>query len=785
MDLGAPMPGRLAGTAGLAKAGPAPASTLVIFGAGGDLTRRLLMPSLYNLQLAHLLDESFQVIGVDHNESEDEKYRQTLTESMQGFVTDKGGEFAADGLDAGAWGWIRSRLHYQTGDFEDAATYEALKARMTGNCVFYLAVAARFFGPVITHLADAGLMQEADGAFRRVVVEKPFGHDLPSAKALNALILEKIQESQVFRIDHFLGKETVQNIMALRFSNGIFEPLWNRFYIDHVQITAAETVGVEERGKFYEATGALRDMVPNHMFQLLAMTAMEPPNSFDADAVRAEKAKVLQALKPLDSFRVARDVVRGQYGAGRVMDKDVSGYRQEPDVARESTTETYVAMRMKIDNFRWAGVPFYIRTGKWMTARKTEIAIHFKQAPYAMFRDSPVDKLTPNVMVLHIQPHEGITLNLSAKIPGPMLNLGAVAMDFRYDDYFKAPFQHGLRDAAVRRDGRRRRDPVPACRHGGSGLGRRAADPRRVGRGPDRGLSVFRRLARAGTGGCVAGTGRPPLAEAMSMPIRLVVSDVDGTLVQTDKSLAPSTIAAVARLQAAGIPLAIVSARPPRGMQWLQDALHLTGPLAGFNGGSLVAPDGRVIEQRLVPAEAARTSLAVFKARGVSAWLFTAREWLILDPSGPHVDHERHTVRFHERVVDSFDPYLDQAGKLVGCTDDAPLLAAVEAELQTLLGDTAAAKRSQTYYLDVTHREANKGNAIRLLAAAQGITVDEVAVLGDMMNDVPMFKVAGYSVAMGNASAEVKGLASAVTEGNDHGGWAEAIDTLILPRTKP
>ena len=443
MDIGAPLPGRLAGTAGMAKAKPAPASTLVIFGAGGDLTRRLLMPSLYNLQLAHLLDDKFQVIGVDHNDGDDERYRQGLTQAMEGFVTDKGGEFAADGLNQDAWGWVRDRLHYQIGDFDNAATYEALKSRIQGNAVFYLAVSARFFGPVITHLADSGLMQEADGAFRRVVVEKPFGHDLPSAKALNQLILSKVQESQVFRIDHFLGKETVQNIMALRFSNGIFEPLWNRLHIDHVEITAAETVGVEERARFYEPTGALRDMVPNHMFQLLAMTAMEPPNSFDADAVRAEKAKVLQAIKPLDAEHVARDVVRGQYGAGRVKDKDVSGYRQEPDVARDSVTETYVALRLKIDNFRWAGVPFYIRTGKRMTTRKTEIAIHFKQAPYAMFRDTPVDALTPNIMVLHIQPKEGITMNLSAKIPGPLLNLGAVAMDFRYDDYFKTPSSTG------------------------------------------------------------------------------------------------------------------------------------------------------------------------------------------------------------------------------------------------------------------------------------------------------------------------------------------------------
>ena len=444
MDQNAPMPDRLSGAEGLAQAPTAPAATMVIFGAAGDLTKRLLMPSLYNLHLANLLDDAFQVIGVDHNERDSDNYREVLTSAMEGFVTHKGGEFDADKLDKKAWGWVRERLNYLTGDFEDAGTYQALQEQVQGrNCVFYLAVAARFFGPVITALCDAGLMEEGPGFFRRVIVEKPFGHDLASAKALNKLILDRMDESQVFRIDHFLGKETVQNVMALRFGNGIFEPLWNRQYIDHVQITASETVGVEERARFYEPTGALRDMVPNHMFQLLAITAMEPPNRFDADAVRAEKAKVIQAIKPFDEMRAARDVVRGQYADGTIGGEHVVGYRTEQDVAATSMTETYVAMRLKIDNFRWAGVPFYIRTGKRMAVRRTEIAIHFKQAPYAMFRDTPVDRLTPNVMVLHIQPSEGITLNLSAKRPGPKLVLGGVAMDFRYSDYFHAPSSTG------------------------------------------------------------------------------------------------------------------------------------------------------------------------------------------------------------------------------------------------------------------------------------------------------------------------------------------------------
>jgi Cof subfamily protein (haloacid dehalogenase superfamily) len=267
--------------------------------------------------------------------------------------------------------------------------------------------------------------------------------------------------------------------------------------------------------------------------------------------------------------------------------------------------------------------------------------------------------------------------------------------------------------------------------------------------------------------------------------VKLVVSDVDGTIVRTDKSLAPSTIEAAARLRAAGIPLAIVSARPPRGMAYIQEGLQLTGPLAGFNGGRLVGPDGRVLEEHLVPEAAARTALALFVARGLTVFLFTGDDWLITDPNGAHVGHERRTVRFDPVVVDSFEPYMAGVAKLVGVSNDAPYLAAAETELQRLLGGAANAKRSQTYYLDLTAQEANKGNAVRMLAAAQGVRLEEVAVLGDMLNDVPMFEVAGFSVAMGNASDELKARASAATSGNDSDGWAEAIDALILPRAKP
>jgi glucose-6-phosphate 1-dehydrogenase len=434
---------RLSDPQALAKSPPAPPCTLVIFGASGDLTKRLLMPSLYNLRLGGLLGDGFEVIGVDHNERSEDDYRQYLTQEMESFVGG-GGEFSPSRLDMGAWDWLRDHIHYQVGDFADSKLYEALAQRLKGNAVFYLAVAARFFGPVVGHLADAGLMKQKGGAFRRVVIEKPFGNDLASAKALNTQILAKVSEGQVFRIDHFLGKETVQNIMALRFSNGIFEPLWNRQYIDSVQITAAEIIGVEDRARFYEPTGALRDMVPNHMFQLLSMVAMEAPNSFDADAVRDEKAKVVEAIKPFTPDRVLRDTVRGQYTGGTVPGLGpVRGYREEPDVAPDSVTETYVALRLKIDNWRWAGVPFYIRTGKRMAKRRTEIAVVFKSAPYALFRDTPVDRLTRNKMLIHVQPDEGITLDFSAKIPGPALNLGRVAMDFRYKDYFKLPSSTG------------------------------------------------------------------------------------------------------------------------------------------------------------------------------------------------------------------------------------------------------------------------------------------------------------------------------------------------------
>jgi glucose-6-phosphate 1-dehydrogenase len=419
----------------LAAAGahPAPPATLVIFGAHGDLTKRLLMPSLYNLASGKLLDDKFHVIGVDLADGDDDEWRNGLTATMQEFTKDPNAEFYVKQIDESAWGWVTQRLTYLKADFTKPEDMAKLKEQITGNAIFYLAVAARFFGPVVDQLGQAGLLKEDGEAFRRIVIEKPFGEDLASAKTLNARILAQADERQVFRIDHFLGKETVQNIMALRFANGIFEPVWRRDHIDFVEITAAETIGVETRGKFYEPTGALRDMVPNHLFQLLSMVAMEPPNSFDAEAVRDEKAKLLMAIRPVP----VDDVVRGQYAAGRLMDHDVPGYKQEKDVAADSRTETYVALRLTIENWRWAGVPFYLRTGKRMAARRTEVAIHFRKPPFALFRGTDNDELTENVLTLTVQPHEGMTLSLTAKHPGPKMDLAPIMLQFHYEDAFK------------------------------------------------------------------------------------------------------------------------------------------------------------------------------------------------------------------------------------------------------------------------------------------------------------------------------------------------------------
>ncbi len=429
-----------------ASAQMAPPCAVVIFGAAGDLTKRLVVPALYNLVNAKQLSDGFRLVGVDLAAKTTEEWRRSLTDMMNEFVEKGDGEFHADHIEQADWRWLTDRMSYLQGDLKDAGSYHSLREHLAGldksmgtagNYLFYLAVADRFFSVVVAGLGAAGLTTEKDGQWRRVVIEKPFGHDLPTAKALNAEILKTLQEHQIYRIDHFLGKETVQNIMALRFANGLFEPIWNRGHIDHVQITAAETVGVERRGKFYERTGALRDMVPNHLFQLLAMTAMEPPISFDADAVRAKKAEVIQAIHPLTSTQALQDAVRGQYDAGTVLGKPVRAYRREPDVAPDSVTETFIACKLEIDNWRWAGVPFYLRTGKYMKRHSTEIAIRFHQAPYALFRGTNVERMNPNWMILRVQPDEGIALEFAAKRPGPTVKLSTVTMDFAYKTFFK------------------------------------------------------------------------------------------------------------------------------------------------------------------------------------------------------------------------------------------------------------------------------------------------------------------------------------------------------------
>jgi glucose-6-phosphate 1-dehydrogenase len=419
---------------------------MVIFGASGDLTRRLLVPALYNLARTNLIPEHFAIVGVDIADRKAEDWRDSLHEMLQSFVGNPNSENRIDAIDEAVWQRLTDGITYVQGDFSDRGLFEKLRLHLRdvardrqtgGNCLFYFAVADRFFGPLIEQLGHAGLLDEdlRDGKpqhWRRVVIEKPFGHSLDSARELNARITRVLREEQIYRIDHFLGKETVQNIMAFRFANGLFEPIWNRDRIDHVQITVAETVGVEHRGRFYEVTGALRDMVPNHVFQLLAMIAMEPPAGFDARSVRNRKADVFATMTALTED----DAVRGQYGRGNELDTDVPEYRAEPDVAKDSNMETYVAMRLNIDNWRWAGVPFYLRTGKRMSRRYTEIAIRFKHAPYAPFEDTHVDELPPNWLVIRIQPDEGISLQFEVKRPGPVVDLAAVRMEFSYRDWF-------------------------------------------------------------------------------------------------------------------------------------------------------------------------------------------------------------------------------------------------------------------------------------------------------------------------------------------------------------
>jgi len=429
------------------QAAPADPCAMVIFGASGDLTKRLVIPALYNLSRAKVLPEKFALIGVARSAGTAESWRDGLLADLKSSVDNAASEFDPDHIDQAAWNRLAERMLYVQGDLTKPELYEQLRGALDEaaqshgtleNAIFYLAIADRLFGTVVGQLAKAKLTDQPEdengkpGFWRRVVVEKPFGHSLDSARQLNADISRTLREDQIFRIDHFLGKEAVQSIMAFRFANGLFEPIWNRDRIDHVQITVAETLGVEKRGKFYEATGALRDMVPNHAFTLLSMVAMEPPTGFDADSIRSKKADLFAAMPAIKATRA----VRGQYVSGTVQRKSVNAYRKEPNVAADSNVETYVALKLEIDNWRWAGVPFYFRTGKHMSQRSTEIAIRFKQAPFAAFQHTPVEALRPNWLVLRIAPNEGISLQFEVKRRGPIVDLAAVEMEFRYDDWF-------------------------------------------------------------------------------------------------------------------------------------------------------------------------------------------------------------------------------------------------------------------------------------------------------------------------------------------------------------
>jgi len=416
---------------------PAGPCVMVIFGASGDLTRRKLIPALCNLAAADLLPTRFAIIGFAFDPLTTETFRQQLNSEVQSFETAP--------LDPKLWQSILERTFYIQGDFKDPKVYQQLKQKIEeadrdyqtdGNRFFYLAVAPTFFAEIVKQLGEVGMTRQENGHWSRVIIEKPFGHDLASARELNASIKTVLDESQIYRIDHYLGKETVQNIMVFRFGNSIFEPIWNRSFIDHVQITAAETVGVEHRGAYYEHAGALRDMVPNHLFQLVTLTAMEPPVSFDADAVRQKQAEVLHSIQPSLPEDVLQNMVRGQYGEGSDGNQKLAAYRAEPSVAPDSATETFVALKLSIDNWRWAGVPFYLRTGKRMAKRVTEIAIQFRRTPFVLFRNTPIKELQPNRLMIQIQPHEGISLSFGAKVPGPIMHLGVVNMDFEYARYF-------------------------------------------------------------------------------------------------------------------------------------------------------------------------------------------------------------------------------------------------------------------------------------------------------------------------------------------------------------
>lgn len=412
---------------------------IIIFGASGDLTQRKLIPALFHLCKGNLLPDRWYVVGVGRTGMDDEKFRKTVATSLDGISV-------GDATDPSLQDSFISRFHYLPGDSQNPRYYASLQKRLIrldehyktdGNRLFYLATPPILYSEIIRQLGVAGLNQSSERGWTRIIIEKPFGSDLASAQALNKQVRAVFREEQVYRIDHFLGKEAVQNILFFRFANAIFEPIWNRNYIDHVQITASETVGVERRAGYYEGAGALRDMFQNHLLQLLCIVAMEPPASFEAEAIRDEKTKVLRSIRPISTAEVNRFAVRGQYQTGLIEERPMVGYRSEPGVAPQSNVETFAALKVYVDNWRWQGVPFYLRSGKRLAKKATEIAIEFKQIPHLLFKPLLSEKIQPNTLVLSVQPSEGISLTFQAKRPGAKLCMGSVTMDFNYHGAFQ------------------------------------------------------------------------------------------------------------------------------------------------------------------------------------------------------------------------------------------------------------------------------------------------------------------------------------------------------------